>query len=110
MAKKTLTATEWWERVPLSKRVALAEQIGVEYGSLQEAMTGRKKAEELLTPMQFWDQSTTTARRAIAAQVGIGYGYFYESMTGRKILTLPRAQAIFDATGGAVEFIRRVPK
>lgn len=109
MAKKLLTATDWWDRAPLSKRVALAEQIGVEYKGLQEAMTGRKTITEI-TPAEWWAQAPTAERRRVAAEAGIKYGYLYESMTGRKILTLPRAQAIFDATGGAIEFIRRAPK
>ena len=66
-------------------------------------------ARTMLTPAAWWEQSTTTERRRVAAAVGVKYGYMYEAMTGRKILTLPRAQAIYDATGGRVEFIRRQP-
>lgn len=62
-----------------------------------------------LTPAEWWESTKghSKERHRVADACGIPYHYLYEVITGRKDGSIKLCQKISDATGGAIEFIRR---
>ena len=59
-----------------------------------------------ITPLQLYHSLSRDELTALAAKAGICRGYLYQVLTGRRDGSLATLQAITDATGGRVAFIR----
>ena len=63
-----------------------------------------------ITPVELYRSLSRDGLTALAAKAGICRGYCYQILTGRRAGSLATLQAITDATGGRVEFIKRRAK